>query len=171
VARAIDTDAKNLGGVLRRAAEHKGTAFCEIYQNCNVFNDGAFEDFRSREHKVERQLHAEHGKPLLFGEDNKKGLRLNALAFKLEVVTVGEAGPDGKVITEADIVIHDESNASLAGMLAHLPFPEFPVVLGVLYRSERATYDGAVTAQMAAARQKPGDLDALLNSGSTWTVS
>jgi 2-oxoglutarate ferredoxin oxidoreductase subunit beta len=171
VARAIDTDAKNLTEVLRAAAAHSGSAFCEIYQNCNVFNDGAFEDFRAKEHKDDRQIHVEHGKPLLFGAGESKGLRLNAKTFRLEVVTLGEAASDGKVVTVEDILVHDETNSSLASMLARLPFPEFPVVLGVLYRSERQTYDGAVHAQMEMAKKKPADLDALLNSGSTWTVS
>jgi 2-oxoglutarate ferredoxin oxidoreductase subunit beta len=171
VARAIDTDAKNLSAVLRRVAEHKGSGFCEIYQNCNVFNDGAFEDFRAREHKEERQLHVEHGKPLLFGPDNGKGLRLNPRALELEVVTLDEPASDGKVIEESDILVHDETNVSLASMLARLPFPKFPVALGVLYRSERMTYDGTVHEQMRAARVKEADLDALLQSGNTWTAS
>jgi 2-oxoglutarate ferredoxin oxidoreductase subunit beta len=171
VARAIDTDAKNLSAVLRRVAEHKGSGFCEIYQNCNVFNDGAFEDFRAREHKEERQLHVEHGKPLLFGPDNGKGLRLNPRALELEVVTLDEPASDGKVIEESDILVHDETNVSLASMLARLPVPKFPVALGVLYRSERMTYDGTVHEQMRAARVKEADLDALLQSGNTWTAS
>jgi 2-oxoglutarate ferredoxin oxidoreductase subunit beta len=171
LARAIDTDAKNLSAVLRRVAEHKGSGFCEIYQNCNVFNDGAFEDFRAREHKEERQLHVEHGKPLLFGPDNGKGLRLNPRALELEVVTLDEPASDGKVIEESDILVHDETNVSLASMLARLPFPKFPVALGVLYRSERMTYDGTVHEQMRAARVKEADLDALLQSGNTWTAS
>lgn len=171
VARAIDTDAKNLSDVLRRVAEHKGSGFCEIYQNCNVFNDGAFEDFRARENKEEHQIHVRHGEPLLFGKDNGKGLRLNPRVLALEVVTVGEAASDGKVVEASDILVHDETNPSLASMLARLPFPAFPVALGVLYRSERKTYDETVHEQMQAARGREADLDALLQSGSTWTAS
>jgi len=170
VARAIDTDAKNLSQVLRAAAAHSGTAFCEVYQNCNVFNDGAFEDFRAREHKKTRQLHVEHGKPLLFGEENEKGLRFNVKTLSVEVVTVGEPDSDGKVISEDDIMVHDETNHTVATLLAGLSFPEFPVALGVLYRAPRDTYDGAVHAQMAEAKKKEPDLQALLTSGATWTV-
>ncbi len=170
VARAIDTDAKNLSDVIRAAAAHKGAAFTEIYQNCNVFNDGAFEDFRAREHKAERQLHVVHGQPMRFGAENEKGLRLNASTFRLEVVTIGEPASDGKVVEESDLVVHDETNRALASMLAGLPFPDYPVVLGVLYRQERPTYDGTVQAQLEAAKSRGANLDALLQSGATWTV-
>lgn len=170
VARAIDTDAKNLSAVLLEVAKHKGSAFTEIYQNCNVFNDGAFEDFRARENKGERQLHVVHGQPLRFGNDNEKGLRLSASTFRLEVVTLGQPASDGKVISESDLLVHDETNRALASMLASMPFPDFPVALGVLFREERPTYDGTVRAQMVDAQKKPADLDALLRSGATWTV-
>ncbi len=170
VARAIDTDAKNLSEVLRRVAAHKGSAFCEIYQNCNVFNDGAFEDFRAREHKAERQLHVEHDKPLLFGANNEKGLRLSQKSLSLEAVTIGDTDASGRTITLDDILLHDETNLTLASALARLPFPEFPVALGVLYRSLRPTYDEALHQQMAQEKPKKRDLNALLRSGATWTV-
>lgn len=172
VARAIDTDAKGLTAVLRRAAGHKGASFTEIYQNCNVFNDGAFEDFRAKEHKDERQLHVVHGKPLLFGLDQMKGLRMNVRNFGLEVVTLGEkAASDGKLVELSDIVIHDETNLCLATLLAGLPFPEFPVALGVLYCQGRPAYDEILHAQMTEAKKSPRSLDALLRSGTTWTVA
>ena len=171
VARAIDTDAKGLSAVLRRSAAYTGTSFTEIYQNCNVFNDGAFEDFRAKEHKLDRQLHVEHGAPLLFGEDNKRGLRLSERTISLEVVTLGEVAPsDGKLITEADIVVHDETNLSLATLLAGLPFPEFPVALGVLYCQPRATYNATLHEQMRVAKVNKRSLSDLLHSGTTWTV-
>src|SRR5690606_15735698 len=132
---------------------------------------GAFEDFRARENKDERQLHVEHGKPLRFGKEGKKGLLLNARTFRLEIVTLREPVPsDGNLDEEADILVHDQSKQPPASMQAVLPFPEFPVVLGVLYRSERPTYDGTLTAQMASAVQRGADLDTLLQSGATWTV-
>ncbi len=171
VARAIDTDAKNLSTVLRRAAEHTGSAFCEIYQNCNVFNDGAFEAFRAKENKATKQLHVEHGKPLLFGADDELGLRMNVKTLALEVVQLGSQDSSGKEVTVEDIVVHDETNLTLATMLAGLPFGDFPVALGVLYKTERATYDGAVTEQLERAKKNRPSLDALLRSGNTWTVS
>lgn len=170
VARAIDTDPKNLSAVLLRAAEHKGTAFCEIYQNCNVFNDGAFEAFRARENKDAKQLHVQHGKPLLFGSNQQFGLHLNVKTFALQVVELGTQAESGREYTLDDIVIHDETNLALATMLAALPFPDFPVALGVLYKVERPTYDGTVVAQLEQAKAKKPSLEALLNSGETWLV-
>ena len=167
VARSVDTEAQHLAEVLRRAAKHSGTAFMEVYQNCNVFNDGAFDSFREKDVKAERQVRVEHGKPLLFGTGNDKGLRLNPKNMQLEVVKLGEAG-----ITVDDILVHDETNSTLAFMLARMPFPHFPVALGVLYAEIRPTYDGVVAEQNAAAVKKlgKGSLQKLLNSGSTWEI-
>ena len=87
VARSIDVDAQHLSEMLRRAAQHKGTTFLEIYQNCNVFNDGAFDSFRDKAAQADRQLRVEHGKPLVFGKDKNQGLRISARTLSLEVVT------------------------------------------------------------------------------------
>jgi 2-oxoglutarate/2-oxoacid ferredoxin oxidoreductase subunit beta len=171
VARSIDTEAQHLAMVLRRAAAHRGTAFTEIYQNCNVFNDGAFESFRAKEHQKERQLLVEHGKPLLFGENDDKGLRLNPQTMALEVVTLGQPASNGKVMTEGDVLVHDETNPMLAYLLARLPFPEFPVALGVLFSVQRPTYDESLREQAEKAKTtQPADLGALLRSGNTWRV-
>jgi 2-oxoglutarate ferredoxin oxidoreductase subunit beta len=167
VARSIDTDAKHLGEVLQRAAKHVGTAFIEIYQNCIVFNDQAFDAFAARENREEHTLRVEHGKPLLFGANRDKGLRIDPQTLGLEVATIGQNG-----VTEKDILIHDQTNSTIAYMLARLPFPEFPVAVGVLYANERPTYGANVRAQQEAARQKSGkpDLQKLLSSGNTWNV-
>ena len=167
VARSIDTEASHLSDVIRRAARHTGSAFVEIYQNCNVFNDGAFDSFTERAVKAERQIRVEHGKPLLFGEGNNKGLVLNTKTFALEVKTVGEGG-----ITVDDVLVHDETNPMLAYMLTKMPFPEFPVALGVLYAVIRPTYDGTLRQQQTAARAKSGsgNLQKLLLGGSTWEI-
>jgi 2-oxoglutarate/2-oxoacid ferredoxin oxidoreductase subunit beta len=167
VARSIDTEAQHLAEVLRRAAKHSGTAFMEVYQNCNVFNDGAFDSFREKDVRAERQLRVEHGKPLLFGANNDKGLRMSPKTMQLEVVKLGEGG-----VTVDDILVHDETNSTLAFMLARMPFPHFPVALGVLYAEIRPTYDGVVAEQNAAAVKKlgKGSLQKLLNSGSTWEI-
>jgi 2-oxoglutarate ferredoxin oxidoreductase subunit beta len=167
VARSIDTEAQHLSEVLRRAAKHKGTAFMEVYQNCNVFNDGAFDSFREKDVKAERTLRCEHGKPLLFGTNNDKGLRINPKTLQLEVVVLGENG-----VSADDVLVHDETNSTLAFMLARMPYPEFPVALGVLFAEVRPTYDGVVAAQQTAAVSKlgKGSLQKLLNSGSTWEI-
>ncbi len=166
VARAIDVEAGLMTDVLRRAATHRGTAFMEVYQNCNVFNDGAFDAFRGKEGK-DKQLIAVHGKPLLFGKDNQQGLRLRPGSMDLEVVQLGVGG-----ITEADILVHDETNPVLAYLLAKMPFPEFPVALGVLYANVRPTYGDTLEqhTKQALERQGKGQLQALLNSGNTWRV-
>jgi 2-oxoglutarate ferredoxin oxidoreductase subunit beta len=171
VARAIDTDAKGLASVIRRAASHSGTSFTEIYQNCNVFNDGAFDSFRERENAAERQLHVENGKALRFGKEREKGLRLDPRTLSLRVVTLGETDVDGRVIGEEDLIVHDETNPTLANLLARMPYPEFPVALGVLYSVPRPTYDGTLTEQTNEARKTKPDLGKLLRSGGTWTVA
>ena len=167
VARSIDTEAVHLSDVLRRAARHRGTAFMEVYQNCNVFNDGAFDSFREKDVKAERQLRVEHGRPLIFGTNRDKGLRLNPKTMNLEVVKIGENS-----ITESDVLVHDERNSTLAFMLARMPYPEFPVALGVLFAEDRPTYDATIVEQERSAEQKlgKGDLKKLLNSGATWEI-
>ena len=167
VARSIDTEAQHLADVLRRAAQHTGSAFVEIYQNCNVFNDGAFDSFREKDVRAERTVRAEHGKPLIFGTNGDKALRLNPKSLKLEVIELGKNG-----MTVDDALVHDETSPTLAYMLARMPYPEFPVALGVLFAELRPTYDGAVRAQQEAAVSKlgKGNLQKLLNSGSTWEI-
>jgi 2-oxoglutarate ferredoxin oxidoreductase subunit beta len=167
VARSIDTEAHHLSDVLRRAAHHTGTAFIEIYQNCNVFNDGAFDAFKEKPASAEHQLRVEHGKPLLFGANMDRGIRLDPKSFKLEPVRLGENG-----VTVDDILVHDETNPTLAYMLTRLPFPEFPVALGVLLATNRPTYDAALREQnrSAKARATAPDLQALLRGGETWEI-
>ncbi len=167
VARSIDVDAQHLSSMLRRAAEHKGATFLEIYQNCNVFNDGAFDSFREKAVQADRQLRVEHGKPLVFGKEKKQGLRVSPRTLSLEVVTIGEGG-----VTEEDILLHDETNATLAYMLARMPYPQFPVAVGVLYAVDRPSYDETLVHQRETAVEKfgKGNLEKLLHSGNTWQV-
>jgi 2-oxoglutarate ferredoxin oxidoreductase subunit beta len=168
VARAVDTDAKALIATLKRAHEFQGTGFVEVFQNCPVFNDGAFEHFTARDLAAETQLHLEHGKPMRFGKDNTKGLRLRPGKLELEVVTLGEYG-----VTEADILVHDEHNHTTAFLLANLEPPHFPVALGVLFNSAAPgpSFDHGMHEQNRQARAKgPGDLNALMRKGHTWLV-
>ncbi len=166
VARSIDVHIKHLSMVLKRAAEHKGAAFVEVYQNCNVFNDGEFAWGTDRQTKTDTTIELEHGKPLVFGKNRDKGIRQNGM--QLEVVTLG------KGITEDDLLFHDEKlpEPSLAYLLSRMRHPEFPEPIGVFRDVQRPMYDQMVDAQIADARAKrgPGDLTALLNSGDTWTV-
>ena len=167
VARSIDVNIKHLGEVLKRAAEHKGTAFVEIYQNCNIFNDGAFDYATSKDSKLETTVELEHGKPLIFGKNKNKGIRLNGT--EPEVVELG------KGISEDDLLFHDEKapEATHAYLLSRMRHPEFPEPIGVFRAVDAPKYDVELNKQVAAAREKKGtgDLDALFNSGETWTVS
>jgi 2-oxoglutarate ferredoxin oxidoreductase subunit beta len=167
VARSIDVHIKHLGMVLKRAAEHRGTAFIEVYQNCNVFNDGAFEYATNRATKADNVLELEHGKPLIFGKDNDKGIRLNGM--DPEIVELG------KGINEDDLLFHDEKapEPSLAYLLSRMRNPDFPEPIGVFRCVDRPRYDEMVSQQIAKAKSKKGegDLEALLNSGDTWSVT
>jgi 2-oxoglutarate ferredoxin oxidoreductase subunit beta len=167
VARGIDVQAKELSELFFRARAHKGASFIEIIQNCIVYNDAAFADFTEKAVAADMQLHVKHGERMIFGKARNKGLRLNTQTFALEVVTIGENG-----VTEADVLVHDEKNRVLAGLLVALRPPQFPEVLGVIYCDPATSYETAVAAQEATARAKgPGDLDKLMRSGNTWQVT
>ena len=166
VARSIDIDVHHLVETLDRAAHHKGTSFVEVYQNCNVFNDGAFMEFADKAVRPDRTVTLEHGKPLIFGKDRDKGIRLSGTTP--EVVQLGNG------VTEAELLVHDEKrpDPAVAHILARMEYPEFPVPLGVLRAVERPTYDDLMREQIeqAIAQQGEGDLAALLAEGDTWTV-
>ncbi|MEX0819202.1 MAG: 2-oxoacid:ferredoxin oxidoreductase subunit beta [Pirellulaceae bacterium] len=168
VARSIDTHIKHLERTLQRAAEHRGTSFVEVYQNCNIFNDGAWEYTKDRQTKAENTIELEHGKPLIFGANRDKGIRLNGL--DPEVVELG------KGVTEDDLLFHDEkaSEPSLAYLLSRMRHEDgFPEPIGVFRAIETPRYDEELNKQVEAAKAKKGegDLNALFNSGETWTVS
>ncbi len=166
VARCVDVDVKHLQEILRRAAAHKGTAFVEVYQDCNVYNHDAFAYASDRQIKLDHVLYLEHGKPMIFGKNNDKGIRLNGTTP--EVVQLG-AG-----ITPDDLLIHDEKapEPTLAYLLSRMRYPEFPEPLGVFRAVEQETYENLVLDQIArlTAKLGPGDLDKLFNEGDTWTV-
>jgi len=162
VARSIDVEAKHLQDTLRRAHEHPGGAFVEILQNCNIFNDGAWDPLRDKATKADTVLQLEHGRPLIFGKNRDRGVRLGP-SGRLEVVTLGTG------VSEADILVHDETNRALAYTLAHLTNP---TPIGVFHAEIRPTYEEATAKQAEAARQKlgAGDLNQLFLRGETWVV-
>ncbi len=164
VCRSIDVEQKHLTEMVKRAHNHRGTSFVEILQNCNIFNDGAFNDVSDKAIKAEHQLVIEHGKPLIFGKNRDKGIRMNGM--RPEVVTLGDG------VSEKDLVVHDETNLSLAFMLGNFE-PPMPTPVGVFYAVSRPTYDAAIKKQLddAKARQGAGDLKTLLIRGDTWTVN
>jgi 2-oxoglutarate ferredoxin oxidoreductase subunit beta len=157
----------HLSGVLTRAHQHKGTSFVEVFQNCVVFNDGVFDDFTEKSVAPDRQVLVEQGKPLLFGKDKSKGIRLNPATISLEVVSLGENG-----VTEADVLRHDETNRTLAGMLLAMEPPEFPVALGVVYCNPATPFEKDLYAQLESAGAWKGepDLADLFKQERTWTV-
>jgi 2-oxoglutarate ferredoxin oxidoreductase subunit beta len=167
VARSVDTHTEHLQETLNRAGYHHGSVFVEVLQNCNIFNDGAYRDFTERDVREDRMLVLEHGKPMIFGKDRDKGIRLNGL--RPEIVTIGQDG-----VTEADLLVHDETaqDPYLAYMLSRMWWPDFPVPVGVLRRVDRPTHDQLMVGQIedAITRQGAGDLNKLLRSGETWTV-
>ena len=166
VARTVDVDPNHLTQTLQRAAAHKGSAFVEIYQNCKIFNDGVFEYVTDKSSKADNALFLEHGKPMLFGKDRNKGIRLNGLAA--EVVTVGkDCGLD-------DVVVHDETaeNATMAYLLSRMMVPQFPEVFGVLRNVTHPTYEELQQKQAdeVIARKGKGDLEKLFRNDDLWVV-
>jgi len=166
VARTIDVNIKHMSMVLKRAAEHRGTSFVEVYQKCVVFHDGAFDFATSRETKFENVIELEHGKPLIFGKNKDKGIRLNGM--DPEIVEIG------KGVSEDDLLFHDEKahEPSLAYLLSRMRHPEFPDPIGVFRCVDRPRYEELLSQQIVDAKKKEGDGDllALFNSGDTWVV-
>ncbi len=167
VARSIDVHIKHLGMILQRAAEHRGTAFVEVDLNCNVFNDGAFDWATDRDTKLDHIVELEHGKPLIFGKNREKGIRLNGM--DPEVVELG------KGVCEDDLLFHDESakEPSLSYLLSRMRYPEFPEPIGVFRAVDRPKYDEELNKQIVESRKKrgDGDLNELFHAGETWTVA
>ncbi len=162
VARSVDFNTKHLAATLTRAAHHRGTSFIEVYQNCNVFNDGVWDYMKDKSVKASNSIVLEHGKPLTFGDNNEKALRLNGLTP--EIV---DADADNLWIHNE--TIHDPTSAFL---LSRMRVPAFPEPIGVFRAVERPTYDEQMNAQTRAAASEKGrgDLGQLLHSGDTWTV-
>ena len=166
VARSVDRDTGHLAAILERAARHRGTSFVEVYQNCNIFNDGAFASFTDKAVSSDRMLVLEHGEPLMFGKNRDKGIRVAGIVP--EVVTIGNG------ITQDDLFVHDETakDPSLAYLLTRFEHPQFPVPIGVFRAVEEPTYDRMVNEHLDAAVKKGGkaDINALLRGKETWVV-
>lgn len=169
VARSMDRDPKHLQSMILRAQAHKGSSFLEIYQNCNIFNDGAFEVFTEKKSKPEEALFLENGQPLVFGAAKNKGIKLDG--FKPVVVDL-QGG-----ISENDLWIHDEKDFYKAQVLTRLfenPFKEghLPRPFGVFYQEERACYEDVMAMQIeeAITTKGKGDLDKLLKGRETWVI-
>ncbi|MGG8878976.1 2-oxoacid:ferredoxin oxidoreductase subunit beta [Streptomyces lividans] len=169
VARTVDSDRKHLTDVLRQAAEHPGTALIEIYQNCNIFNDGAFDALKDKQQAEEAVIRLEHGQPIRFGTDNTKGVLRNPHTGDLDIVTV-------TADNEADILVHDAhaTSPTTAFALSRLADPDtlHHTPIGVLRSVERPVYDTLMSEQLDTAVETDGkgDLATLLAGNDTWTV-
>lgn len=163
VARSVDRDTKHLEEMLYLAATHKGVSFVEVFQNCNIFNDGAFAAFAEKEVRQDRMLYLEHGKPLRFGKERQHGIRLNG--FRPEIVENAD--------TDEGLWVHDAKAPSVAAAmaLAEMDYPEFPVPVGVFRDVDAPTYEELVAKQIedARARGEP-DFMAVLQGPETWVV-
>ncbi len=169
IARSMDRDPKHLQAMLIRSHQHKGSSFLEIYQNCNIFNDGAFEVFTEKASKADEALFLEHGKPLIFGAAANKGIKIDGM--RPVVVELGNG------ITADDLWIHDEKDFFKAQALVRMfddPTLEghFPRPFGVFYETERACYEDNMQMQIdeTIATKGPGDLDKLLKGREVWEI-
>jgi 2-oxoglutarate/2-oxoacid ferredoxin oxidoreductase subunit beta len=168
IARTIDRDPIHLRTILKRGHAHKGSSLIEIYQNCNVFNDGAFEVFTEKSSKLEETLYVEHGQPLIFGAQKDKGIVLDGYTPK--IVSLSDVSPN-------DLWIHDERDRVKAGIIIRF-FDDankeghFPRPFGVFYVEDRPTYEVALNEQVEAsiASKGPGNLDKLLSGNNVWEV-
>jgi 2-oxoglutarate ferredoxin oxidoreductase subunit beta len=166
-ARGIDNNVKLNIELLKAADKHKGASLVEILQNCVIFNDGAFNYISDREHREDRQIIVEHGKPLIFGKNRNKGIIL--VGLKLRVAEIGKNG-----ITEDDILIHNahDPDPTLHLALINMKSPEFPVALGVIRDVDAPTYEERVENQIkeVQANSKVKCMEDLMNAGNTWIV-
>ena len=169
VARSLDRDPDHLRLMIKSAFEHKGTSFIEIYQNCNIFNDGTFFQYTEKDTKANNTVFLEHGEPLVFGAERNQGIRLNG--FQPEVVET----TNGDYTTD-DLIVHDQyaEDTTLANFLAGMSDTlDMPHPVGIFRSVRHPCYEDAMTHQIDSAKDRvgEGDLEALLNAGETWTVS
>ena len=165
IARTIDKETKHLQEMITESYKHKGTSFMEIYQNCNIFNDGAFSSLTDRDTKADTVLWLEDGQPLVFGSEKSKGIRLDG--NKPVVVEIGDNW------STEDLLVHDKSDYVIASLLANMTYlPDFPDPVGIFYSIQSPTYEDMLSDQISdAIKNKPkASVQDILNSGDTWTV-
>jgi 2-oxoglutarate ferredoxin oxidoreductase subunit beta len=147
IARAVDVDQKGLPPILGAARDHVGTAFVEILQNCIVYNKDVFDDVVNKKVAPETQIHVQHGEPLIFGKDRNKGLKLNPQTLMLDTVVLGADG-----VSESDLMVHDETNPTLAHMLLSLQ-PPAPIPMGIIHRRKKAAFQNSFWASKPSERR------------------
>ena len=158
-ARGIDTDKAGLGHVLQQAHAFQGAALVEIFQNCIVYNEDVFSDFTNRHNAANTQLHLRHGQPMLFGENNGKGIRFDPDRFSLEVIDAS-ASTDG-------VLVHDETNEVVARMLVDL---KMPMALGVIYRQPAQSFEAAFYAGHPSRMKRTKRVQEMIEGPSSWKV-
>jgi len=165
IARTFDVDPKGMQEIFKEAAKHKGTSFVEIYQNCNIFNDGTFSAVYDRSVREDRILRLNHGKILVFGKDKNKGIRMRGL--KPVIVDLE------KDFNEKDLLIHDQycEDSALANLLSGFDYPNFPVPMGIFRQVKNSTYGEKIEEQIKSQIEKkgPGNLEKLLRGNQVWT--
>jgi 2-oxoglutarate/2-oxoacid ferredoxin oxidoreductase subunit beta len=167
VARSVDTFTAHLQDTVSRAMHHKGVSFVEVYQNCNIFNDHAFDMFTEKTIRDDKMIELKHGEPLVFGKEQNKGIRMRS-DMHLEVVELGDGA------STSDLITHNEKAADsyLAYMLGRMEYPDYPVPIGVFRDVEKPTYEDMLEEQINSVIEKmgPGSLEKLINSGDTWVI-
>lgn len=167
VARTADRNTKHMSDAFKRAHDHHGSSFVEIYQNCNIFNDEAFIEFTDRETKPRRVVFLEDGEPMTF-DKGKKGLRIDPVSLKPEVLDL-----ESSDYSVDDVLVHDESNREVAHILGQIFWQEeLPRPFGVFYSEDRPTYEDLVNDQIddVVENEGKGNLEALLQAGDTWQI-
>ncbi len=164
IARSFDVDSKGMQNIIREAAKHKGTSFVEIFQNCNIFNDGTFATVTERSLRDDRILRLNHGEPLIFGKEKDKGIYLNGL--KPEIVNLSNGFDKTKLIK------HDQftNESTLANLLSNFEYPDFPVPMGVIRQIEKSTYEEKIDYQIKIQTEKKGigNLNDLIRGNQVW---
>ncbi len=165
IARTFDLDAKGMQEIFKEATKHKGTSFVEIYQNCNIFNDGTFSAIYERSVREDRILRLKHGEVLVFGKDKNKGIRM--IGLKPVIVDLD------KDFNEKDLLIHDQycEDSALANLLSGFDYPDFPVPMGIFRQVESPTYGEKIEEQIKTQIEKKGvgNLVKLLRGNQVWT--
>ena len=165
VARAIDKELKHMGQIITEANSHKGTSFVEIYQNCNIFNDGAFENLTDKQQRGLTRILLEHDKPMIFGSEDNLGLVLDG--FRLKVVEIG------KDYSLDDLLVHDVHDKNLANLVSEMTYDDkLPVPFGIFYKEDKLTYEDMMMDQIKESIKLKGDpdLQSLINGQETWEV-
>ena len=165
IARTIDKESKHMQEMITESYNHKGTSFLEIYQNCNIFNDGAFSSLTDRDTKSETVLLLDDGQPMVFGAEKNKGIRLDG--------NIPKVFEFGDKLNIDDALVHDKKDYVIASLLANMTYnPDFPDPLGVFYAIDMPTYEDLIVDQINdAIKKKPkGSVQQLLDSGDNWVV-